>query len=218
MGGVLLHGPPGNSKTRLVTAAAASFRLPLITLSVADVYSPYVGDAEAEIRRAFQLARRSSPCVMFLDEIDALVTNRDQSSASGAGSNSVESRVLSTLLNEMDGVGRSQGEGGLSDNDDIRGGGIIVVGATNRLNALDNAILRKGRFQNIILVTPPNEENQIKLVDYFSSKFKLNSDQTATVKKSLKSNISGAEIENLCREQMMNLLRDRLNQTERNKK
>jgi SpoVK/Ycf46/Vps4 family AAA+-type ATPase len=115
----------------------------------------------------------------------------------------------------MDGVGRSQGEGGLSGNDDDggKGGGIIVIGATNRLNALDNAILRKGRFQNIIFVAPPNEENQIKLVDYFSSKFKLNSDQTESVKRSLKSNISGAEIENLCREQMMNLLRDRLNQT-----
>ena len=75
-GGVLLWGPPGNAKTRLVAAAAHSHGLPMLSLSSADVYSPYVGDAEAEIRRAFRLARQSKPCVLFMDEIDALVTNR----------------------------------------------------------------------------------------------------------------------------------------------
>lgn len=75
-GGALLYGPPGNAKTRLVMAAASHHKLPVISLSAADVYSPYVGDAEAEIRKAFRIARQASPCVLFIDELDALVTNR----------------------------------------------------------------------------------------------------------------------------------------------
>ena len=126
-GGALLYGPPGNSKTRLVMACASSYRIPVITLSVADVYSPYVGDAEAEVRRGFALARQSAPCILFLDEIDALVTDRTiETSSTGA-----ESRVLATLLTEIDGLGSCNNEG------------IIVLGATNRLNAIDSALLRK---------------------------------------------------------------------------
>lgn len=74
LGGVLLHGPPGNSKTRLAMAAASHHALPMISLSAADVYSVYVGDAEAEIRRAFSIARQAAPCILFLDEIDRYST------------------------------------------------------------------------------------------------------------------------------------------------
>ena len=81
LGGALLHGPPGNSKTRLVIAAASSHRLPVISLSSADVYSAYVGDAEAQVRKAFRLARQASPCVLFIDELDAIVNNRADSSS-----------------------------------------------------------------------------------------------------------------------------------------
>jgi len=74
LGGVLLHGPPGNSKTRLAMAAASHHALPMISLSAADVYSVYVGDAEAEIRRAFSIARQAAPCILFLDEMDRYST------------------------------------------------------------------------------------------------------------------------------------------------
>jgi SpoVK/Ycf46/Vps4 family AAA+-type ATPase len=127
-GGALLYGPPGNSKTRLVLACASTMRLPVISLSVADIYSPYVGDAEAEIRRSFALARQSAPCIMFLDEVDALVTDRSvESFSTGA-----ESRVLATMLTEMDGLAARSGEEG-----------IVVLGATNRVDAIDAALLRK---------------------------------------------------------------------------
>lgn len=75
LGGVLLHGPPGNSKTRLAMAAASHHALPMISLSAADVYSVYVGDAEAEIRRAFSIARQAAPCILFLDEMDRYIVD-----------------------------------------------------------------------------------------------------------------------------------------------
>ena len=68
----MLHGPPGNSKTTLILAAASTYGLPVISLSSADVYSPYVGDAEAEIRKAFRLARQSSPCILLLGQCELL--------------------------------------------------------------------------------------------------------------------------------------------------
>eukprot|EP01035_Chromulina_nebulosa_P020605 gene20605-26716_t len=113
MGGALLYGPPGNSKTRLVMASAAEHNLPVISLSSADIYSAYVGDAEAEIRKAFRTARQASPCIIFFDELDAIVTNRGDTSSNSNSSN-VESRVLATLLNEMDGI-----SGGIIDEDVI---------------------------------------------------------------------------------------------------
>ena len=126
-GGLLLHGPPGNSKTRLVKAAVASHNLPMLSLSSADVYSVYVGDAEATIRSTFRLARLASPCVLFLDELDALVTNRSSDSGS---SSQVEVRIMATLLSELDGIGSSNQN-------------IVVIAATNRINSIDAALIRK---------------------------------------------------------------------------
>lgn len=161
-GGVLLYGPPGNSKTRMASAAAAHFGLPMISLSAADIYSPYVGDAEAEVRRAFQLARQAAPCVLFIDELDSIVTNRaNDSSGRGSGgggggssSASVEGRVLATLLTEMDGIQNtnssisnsseySQTNNGKSSGKQNSTGGVIVLGATNRLDFIDAALIRK---------------------------------------------------------------------------
>lgn len=157
-GGVLLHGPPGNSKTRLASAAAAHFGLPMISLSAADIYSPYVGDAEAEVRRAFQLARQAAPCVLFIDELDSIVTNRSNDSG-GSSSASVEGRVLATLLTEMDGIqntnsseyskpssGGSGAKSGGGAGKRNSSGGVIVLGATNRLDFIDAALIRKVQY------------------------------------------------------------------------
>ena len=115
------------------TSAGASF----VVLSAADLYSPLVGDAEAGVRRAFKLARASVPAILFFDEIDALVVDRGDGSNGGNGdgggnSNSVEARVLSTFLNEMDGIRT------------VAGDGLVVVAATNRPGTLDAALLRPG--------------------------------------------------------------------------
>jgi len=199
-GGGLLYGPPGNSKTRLVMAAAAHHGLPVISLSSADVYSPYVGDAEAEIRRAFRIAQQASPCVLFMDEIDAIVTNRSDGGSSGSGSGggvSVEARVLSTLLNEMDGIGGERG--------------VIVLGATNRIEAIDAALLRKGRFHHLLHVPSPDETTRMALLDYFANKCNLPLERVEELKRlELKEGISGAEVENVCREEAMRVLSAKL--------
>ena len=100
--GVLLHGPPGCSKTTIVRAVAGTTRASFHYLSGAEIYSPFVGEAERAIRAFFDLGRATAPSLLFLDEIDALVGKRD--GAGGGGGDSVQLRVLSTLLNEMDGV------------------------------------------------------------------------------------------------------------------
>lgn len=194
-GGALLYGPPGNSKTRLVMAATSQYGLPMISLSAADVYSPYVGDAEAEIRKAFRIARQASPCVLFIDEIDALVT--DRGAGSGGESGSVESRVLATLLTEMDGVS------GGSD-------GVIVIGATNRLDSIDAALLRKGRFHQVLEVPLPSPSERIQLVNYFGLKCSLSLQDIEEVALQTKDGMSGADVENLCRERAMARLRNKM--------
>ncbi len=191
LGGVLLYGPPGNSKTRLITAAAATNNLPLISLSSADIYSAYVGDAEAEIRKAFTIARQAAPCILFFDEMDSLVTNRAHNTTS-SGAASVEARVLSTFLNEMDGVNANAGLAG-----------IIVVGATNRIDCIDAALIRKGRFYQTILIPPPNAEDRVKLLEYFLTKARLPMTLIDELKWKLYEGMSGAQIENLCKEEAM---------------
>jgi SpoVK/Ycf46/Vps4 family AAA+-type ATPase len=193
LGGVLLHGPPGNSKTRLVQAAAAVHGLPTISLSSADVYSACVGDSEAEIRRVFTLARQSHPCVLFMDEIDALVTNRQDESSS----NNVESHVLSTLLNEMDGI-----DGGRN--------GVFVIAATNQIDFIDNALLRKGRFHHLLHVPLPNMNEKVQLLNYFARRFGIDASSAldAITPKLCNVNVSGADVENLCREAGMTKIRD----------
>ena len=147
--GVLLHGPPGCAKTTLARAAAGAAGVAFLSLSPADVYaSSYVGEAEGIVRRAFDLARSAAPCVLFFDEIDAIIGGEDDGGGTGHGmarGTSAEARVLSTFLNEMDGV-----DGSVDD-------GVLVLGATNRPKLLDAALLRPGRFDKVIYVPQPDE-------------------------------------------------------------
>ena len=135
------------SKTTLARAAAGSANVAFLSLSPADVYSSsFVGEAESVVRRAFNLARSAAPCVLFFDEIDAIIGGDDESSGHGMGrGSSAEARVLSTFLNEMDGV-----DGSVED-------GVLVLGATNRPGTLDRALMRPGRFDRVIFVPPPDE-------------------------------------------------------------
>jgi transitional endoplasmic reticulum ATPase len=144
--GIVLYGPPGCAKTTLVRAMAASTSAAFLPLDTARLYSCFVGEAERILRALFSRARANRPCVLFLDEIDAMVHKRGMtsSSANASGAQSLEARILSTLLNEMDGMQSSAG--------------VLVVAATNRLDLLDEALLRPGRFDNIVYVPPPDAQ------------------------------------------------------------
>lgn len=130
--GILLHGPSGCGKSMLARIIAAEARASFICVQATDVFSMYLGESEARLRALFSRARRALPCILFLDEIDAMAAKRDGDDGTAAGS--VYSRVLSTLLNEMDGV---QG----------RADGLLILAATCRKEAVDAALLRPGRLQ-----------------------------------------------------------------------
>lgn len=128
--GILLHGPPGTGKTHLARAIAGSTRSSVIIINGPELSSAYHGETEARLREVFRNARAKSPCIVVLDEIDALVPRRED----GAGGE-VEKRVVATLLTIMD---------GMEDKAAIER--VVVIGTTNRPNAIDPALRRPGRF------------------------------------------------------------------------
>ncbi|KAF5880198.1 spermatogenesis-associated protein 5-like protein 1, partial [Clarias magur] len=167
--GVLLFGPPGCAKTTLVKAAASSSHCSFLTLSGAELYSPYVGDSERALAQLFRQARACAPSIVFLDEIDSLVGCRDN------GGGGVQAQVLSVLLNELDGVGFRTTERrgtGQSETDkertrrdqrmqlqEVCNKDVMIVAATNRPDMLDSALLRPGRFDHIVYVPPPDPQS-----------------------------------------------------------
>ena len=137
--GVLLSGPPGCGKTRLVRAVASTCQATFLSVTAAEIFSPYVGDSERAVLELFTKARQAAPTILFIDEIDALVTGRDI-----GGAQSSSDRVLAALLTEMDGLGGEVG------------GRVVVVGATNRPHMLDCALTRPGRLDTMLVVDPPD--------------------------------------------------------------
>jgi len=140
--GILLSGPPGCGKTMLAKAIANESKVNFISVKGPALLSKYVGESEEGVRDVFRKARQASPCIVFLDEIDALLPTR-----SGASSDShVSERVLSQFLAEFDGI------------DELKG--VLVLGATNRSDMLDPAVLRPGRFDEIIEIPMPSEKDR----------------------------------------------------------
>ena len=142
--GVLLHGPSGCGKTLLASAALSNCTLNVIRVAATELFGKYVGESEEQIRMLFAAARRCKPCVVFLDELDAVALKRGSRQA---GTTGVEERVLSQLLNEIDGIQDSRG--------------IFVLGCTNQpLTELDDAILRPGRFEVHLHLEHPSERDR----------------------------------------------------------
>jgi transitional endoplasmic reticulum ATPase len=143
--GILLVGPPGCGKTLIAKAVATESQTNFISVKGPALMSKWVGESEKGMREIFQKARQAAPCIVFFDEIDALVPTR----SAGSSDSHVSERILSQFLAEFDGI------------DELRG--VLVLGATNRLDMLDAAVLRPGRFDQIVEMTMPSEEDRAEI-------------------------------------------------------
>ncbi len=144
--GVLLHGPSGTGKTMLAKAVATESEANFISIRGPELLSKWVGESERGIREVFRRARQASPCVIFFDEIDSLAPMRGM-----GGDSMVTERVVSQLLTELDGIQTLRG--------------VVVLAATNRIDMIDTALLRPGRFDKLIFVPLPDKENRRKILE-----------------------------------------------------
>jgi AAA family ATPase len=192
--GVLFHGKSGTGKTRAAKCLAASLELPVIQVRAADVLDKWLGGSESLLRSLFDKARSASPCILFLDEIDAIANNREEEETTD-----LSSRILSTLLNEMDGISSS-----------VQKSRVLVIACTNRLGSLDAALLRPGRLQEHILMddaTPDDLQDILRLRLErvpFDSSLSLEKLALSLFQKSA----TGADVEGLVREVCMIAMRD----------
>ncbi|CAN9506686.1 unnamed protein product [Ophioblennius macclurei] len=216
--GVLLYGPPGCAKTTLVKAAATSSNCTFLSVGGADLYSPFVGDSEKALAQLFRQARACAPCILFLDEIDSLIGSRGD----GQTANSVQTRLLSVLLNEMDGVGlRTTERRGTEkiaqaaapaagaeeshaqeklDCQEVCNKDVMVVAATNRPDCLDSALLRPGRLDQIIYVPPPDQQARLAILSVCTKSMPVDADVCLQDLSENTNLFSGADLENLCKE------------------
>ena len=197
--GLLLYGPPGTGKTLLAKAVAKESEANFIQVKGPSLLSMWVGESEKGVRKIFERARQVSPCIIFFDEMDALAGRRGMEAG-----NKVSERVLNQLLAEMDGI------------EDLTN--VIVVGATNRPDMLDPAVLRPGRFDRILLVNVPDKPGRLEILKIHTKKVPLNKDIKLEVFAEKTEGYVGADIENLVREAAMLALRENIEAKEVKKK
>ncbi|MCA9127480.1 MAG: ATP-dependent zinc metalloprotease FtsH [Planctomycetales bacterium] len=181
--GVLLVGPPGTGKTLLAKAIAGEAGVPFFSLSGSDFVEMFVGVGAARVRDMFQQASAKAPCIIFIDELDALGKSR---SGSSVGVHDEREQTLNALLVEMDGFGANTG--------------IIVIAATNRPETLDPALLRPGRFDRNVLVDRPDKSGREDILKVHVKSVKLSPDVELHHIASITSGFSGADLANLVNE------------------
>ncbi|KAG7097206.1 hypothetical protein E1B28_004577 [Marasmius oreades] len=153
--GILLHGPPGTGKTHLARAIAASTKSSVMVVNGPELSSAFHGETESKLRNVFKEARDKSPCIVVLDEVDALVPRREE-----GGGGEVEKRVVATLLTILDGM----------EDDDCSQGRVVVIGTTNRPNAIDPALRRPGRFDREIEIGIPDSDARLSILEVLLSR------------------------------------------------
>ncbi|HBE68108.1 MAG TPA: cell division protein FtsH [Planctomycetaceae bacterium] len=181
--GVLLVGPPGTGKTLLAKAIAGEAGVPFFSLSGSDFVEMFVGVGAARVRDMFQQASAKSPCIIFIDELDALGKSR---SGSQVGVHDEREQTLNALLVEMDGFDANTG--------------IIVIAATNRPETLDPALLRPGRFDRNVLVDRPDKSGRAQILKVHVKNVKLDADVEMDHIAGITSGFSGADLANLVNE------------------
>ena len=187
--GILLFGPPGTGKTLLAKAVASESEANFISIKGPELLSKFVGESERGIREMFRKAKQASPCIIFFDEIDSIAPIRGQSFDSG-----VTQRVVSQLLTELDGMEE------LKD--------VVVISATNRPDIIDKALLRPGRIDRLIYISPPGKKEREKIFKIHLKDKPLTDDIDISMLAERTENYVGADIEAICREATILALRE----------
>lgn len=184
--GVILYGPPGTGKTLLAKAVSGEADVPFIEVSGSSFDDMYVGSGAKRVRDLFNKAKKMSPCIVFIDEIDAVAGKRG---AKGLNSGGIYDQTINQLLSEMDGFNTEQG--------------IVVMAATNRLDSIDDAVLRPGRFDRHIQVNLPNIKDRVSILKVHSKNKNISSavDLEDIARKT--PGFSGAQLENVLNEAVL---------------
>jgi transitional endoplasmic reticulum ATPase len=188
--GFLLYGPPGTGKTLLAKAVACESEANFISTKSSDLLSKWYGESEQQIARLFARARQVAPTIIFIDEIDSLAPARGR----GAGEPQATERVVNTLLAEMDGLEEMQS--------------VIVIGATNRPTLMDPALLRPGRFDELVYVTVPDTGGRRRILGIHTSKMPLGKDVDLDEIADRTDRYTGADLEDLVRRAGLFALRE----------
>ena len=187
--GVLLYGPPGTGKTLMAKAVANETNANFISVRGPQLLSKWVGESEKAIRQTFRKARQVAPTVIFFDELDALAPSRGQEMG-----NNVSERVVNQLLTELDGLEEM--------------GDVMVIGATNRPDMIDPALIRSGRFDRLVLVGEPGEEGREQILKIHTQDSPLAPDVSLREVAEITDGYVGSDLESICREAAIEALRE----------
>jgi transitional endoplasmic reticulum ATPase len=191
--GFLLYGPPGTGKTLLAKAVAKEAEANFIAIKSSDLLSKWYGESEQQIARLFARARQVAPCVVFIDEIDSLVPARGSGTAMGEPQ--VTARVVNTILAEMDGMEELQS--------------VVLIGATNRPALVDPALLRPGRFDELVYVGTPSEEGREHILKIHTEKMPMADDVDLARIAARTERFTGADLEDVVRRAGLTAIRKR---------
>ncbi len=195
--GLLLYGPPGTGKTLLAKAIATESQANFISIKGPEVLSKWVGESEKAIREIFRKARETAPCIIFFDELDSIAPRRGIHGDSG-----VTDRIVNQLLTEMDGMQTLKE--------------VVIIGATNRPDLLDSALLRPGRFDRVLYVPPPDEKARLQIFKIHTRDMPLAKDVNLEELAKITEGYTGADIEALCREAALTAARENIEAKEIN--
>merc|ERR1719198_1772275 len=179
--GVLFYGPPGCGKTLMAKAVANECQANFISVKGPELLTMWFGESEANVRDTFAKARQSAPCVLFFDELDSIAQQRGGSSGDGGGAGD---RVMNQLLTEMDGVGAKKN--------------VFIIGATNRPDIIDTALMRPGRLDQLIYIPMPDYESRLSILNSLLRKSPVSKDVDLSYLAAQTDKFTGADLTEIC--------------------
>ena len=193
--GILLVGPPGCGKTLLAQAAASMSEMNFISVKGPALLSKYIGESELAVREVFRKAKQAAPCLVFFDEVDALVPQR----GGGSSESPVSDRVVGQFLTELDGIEKLTG--------------VLILAATNRPDMIDPALLRPGRFDVKVVIPPPDARERLAILKVHTRKKRLAKGLSIEELIPRTEGLSGADLAAICQNAALNAVRERVHST-----